>query len=129
VASICSYLESGGMATIEDNAAGCSSISEILDACAVVSLEETESGIRSLEVYPNPFSATAYFRIKLKDISKVSLTIRDMSGRTVATIVHDYLPEGDFILPWDASLLRSGMYFYQVVIDNSTRSGKLILSR
>jgi hypothetical protein len=87
-----------------------------------------ENEENSISVYPNPFENTTSFKMYLKEESKVSLTIFDALGRTVISFPEATIESGrsEFIL--DRSHLgSSGLYFYQLKIANTTKSGKIIM--
>ena len=69
--------------------------------------------------YPNPFNPQTTFKISLPIDCKVKITIYDMSGKIVNTIVDDYLLKGTHQFEWSGNNsygfeLPSGVYFYQM---------------
>jgi hypothetical protein len=77
--------------------------------------------------YPNPFnpSTTISFHIPLK--SFVSLTVVDIIGREVATIVSEEMPAGSYSTIWNASKMPSGIYFYRLQAGSLIETKKLVL--
>ena len=53
--------------------------------------------------YPNPFNPTTTIQFSLAGPSHVNLSIVDMLGRQLATVVSRNLPAGTFNAPWDAT--------------------------
>jgi hypothetical protein len=64
--------------------------------------------------YPNPFNPTTTIRYQLKVKSFVTLTVYDVLGRKVATLVNEEEPVGNHSTYWDAANFSSGVYFYQL---------------
>jgi hypothetical protein len=62
--------------------------------------------------YPNPFNPVTAIRFGLPEASVVTLTVHDMLGRRVATLVESGLNAGIHTVTWDASTLPSGSYVY-----------------
>ncbi|MFZ5518092.1 MAG: choice-of-anchor Q domain-containing protein [Candidatus Zhuqueibacterota bacterium] len=87
--------------------------------------------------YPNPFNPTTTISYQLPTISQVDLSIYNMIGQKVATLVSARQPAGFYNVHWDASAVASGVYLYRLEAgDTSTGSGqgfvqvkKLILMR
>ena len=84
--------------------------------------------------YPNPFNPSTVINFSLAVDSKVSLKIFDVLGQEVATLVNGQLAAGSHPISFNASLLNSGVYFYQIDatgIDgqNFTSTKKMILTK
>jgi xylan 1,4-beta-xylosidase len=78
--------------------------------------------------YPNPFNATTHIRFTLPRQSEVSLTIYDVTGRQVASPVHNQpMSAGQFQITFDASNLASGVYTYRLNAGEFVETKKLIL--
>ncbi|MBS4028933.1 MAG: T9SS type A sorting domain-containing protein, partial [Ignavibacteriales bacterium] len=68
-----------------------------------------------LQNYPNPFNPITTIRFELPEESEVSLTIYDMLGREVASIlINEELEEGSHDIEFDAANIASGVYFYRI---------------
>ncbi len=67
--------------------------------------------------YPNPFNPTTTIPFEIKNENLVKLTIYDMLGREVATVVNEKLPAGSYNYKFDASGLASGMYIYRLDVN------------
>jgi hypothetical protein len=67
--------------------------------------------------YPNPFSSTTRITYDLVEASRVSLTVFDLAGRRVTTLIQEAeRDEGRYEESFDASGLASGTYLYQLVV-------------
>jgi endo-1,4-beta-xylanase len=68
--------------------------------------------------YPNPFNGSTQIRYQLSSPGRVTLTVHDMFGREVATLVDRRQAAGDFTVTFDAGNSASGVYFYRLTIDS-----------
>jgi hypothetical protein len=64
--------------------------------------------------YPNPFNPSTTIRYDVPVESKVTLTIYDVLGRKVRTLVDRQLRPGVYEERWNASSLASGAYYYRI---------------
>ena len=64
--------------------------------------------------YPNPFNPATVISYKLAADSWVTLSIFDMLGRKVAEPVNEEKQAGTYNFEFNASMLSSGIYFYQI---------------
>jgi hypothetical protein len=60
--------------------------------------------------YPNPFNPTTSIRYSAPETSHVTLTVTDMLGRTVATLVDGTVDSGVHTVSFDGANLTSGNY-------------------
>lgn len=100
----------------------------------VTDLEGTQAGVaQQLSVhsnYPNPFNSRTSIRFSLPKNMTVDLVIFNLLGEKVAELIHNhFLSAGIHSVPWDATRLPSGVYFFQIVADRQSRTGKLLLIR
>jgi len=84
--------------------------------------------------YPNPFNPTTTINFSLPDPGKVSLSVYDLSGRLVNTIIDSYLPAGNHQVTWNGKNQTgadqaSGIYIYQITILNKTLSRQMVLMK
>ncbi|CAN5601160.1 hypothetical protein BH10BAC5_BH10BAC5_21670 [soil metagenome] len=64
--------------------------------------------------YPNPFNPETNINYSLPDQSKVVITILDINGKTVATLLNTIKSAGFHSIRFNASGLSSGTYFYRI---------------
>jgi WD40 repeat protein len=70
------------------------------------------SADKNLHVYPNPLSDKTLINFYLQSNSKVEIVITDLLGIEVAKLVnHELLDSGSHSIEYDASNLKSGIYF------------------
>jgi hypothetical protein len=75
-----------------------------------------------MQNYPNPFNPTTTICYQLTKDSKVSLTVYNLLGQQVATLVDEQKQAGYHQEVFDATRFASGMYIYRIVYVNE--SGK-----
>ncbi len=77
--------------------------------------------------YPNPFNATTTIRYGLPLESVVRLTVYNILGQEVATLVHEVKEAGYHDVKFDASSLSSGVYLYRLQAGRFVQTRRLIL--
>ncbi len=82
-----------------------------------------------LDAYPNPFRDQATFRFALPTSDRVVLTVYDMLGRKVVTMVDNILPAGTHEAHFYAPDLASGLYLFHLDIGGSSVTKKMMLVR
>ncbi|MCX6641345.1 MAG: T9SS type A sorting domain-containing protein [bacterium] len=99
--------------------------SEVLDNSLQISSAPQE--FRLSTNYPNPFNPSTTIRYDLPTANFVNLTVYDLSGRTVATLVSGMRVAGSYEVVFDGSALASGVYIYRLNAGNFNASGKMAL--
>ncbi|HQF44013.1 MAG TPA: T9SS type A sorting domain-containing protein, partial [Ignavibacteriaceae bacterium] len=77
--------------------------------------------------YPNPFNPVTTIKYNLPKASEVALTIYDVLGREIKTIVNEQQQPGSYEVKWDASNVSSGIYFYQLKTNDYVDMKKMVL--
>jgi hypothetical protein len=77
--------------------------------------------------YPNPFNPTTTIPFSLKEAVNVEITIYNMLGQKVTSLVNEKFAAGNHFATWDASSLASGMYIYRLKAGNVVKTKKLML--
>jgi len=72
-----------------------------------------------LQNYPNPFNPVTKIQFIIPKISFVRLQIYDILGRLIETTVEKQLSPSVYEVTFDGSKYTSGLYFYQLIADNS----------
>lgn len=73
--------------------------------------------------YPNPFNPSTTIGFELQEAADTRLSVFDLSGREVATLVNSRLSAGTHSVSFDASGLASGIYVYRL------QTGEISLTR
>ena len=79
--------------------------------------------------YPNPFNPTTAISYQLPAASTVKLTVYNLLGVELATLVNGTQEAGTHIATWDATGMPSGIYFYKIDTGNFTRTMKMVLQK
>jgi hypothetical protein len=80
--------------------------------------------------YPNPFNPKTTIRYQLPAFSRqVDLSIFNMRGQKIATLVSGEQSAGTYTIDWNARGFPSGIYFYKLQTDSFTEQKKMILLR
>ncbi|MFN3639254.1 MAG: T9SS type A sorting domain-containing protein, partial [Chloroherpetonaceae bacterium] len=77
--------------------------------------------------YPNPFNPTTNISYVLPKAENVSLKVYDVLGREVATLVNEVKAAGAYTVPFNASNLASGVYFYKLQAGSFVQTKKMML--
>jgi hypothetical protein len=77
--------------------------------------------------YPNPFNPQTTIRYELPNDGDVSITVYDLLGREVSTVVHAHQRVGEHSAIFDGTHLSAGMYLYRLVSGAFTETRKMIL--
>ncbi len=77
--------------------------------------------------YPNPFNSTTIINYQLADLNYVELSIYNLLGQRVETLVSKQQPAGKYRIKWDAGNFAAGVYFYKIEAGNFRQVRKMIL--
>ena len=77
--------------------------------------------------YPNPFNPDTIIRFLLPETCTVQLSIYDMTGKRVATPVHDELEPGFHTVNFHVGGLASGVYFCLLKTSDFSSIRKMVL--
>ncbi len=77
--------------------------------------------------YPNPFNPVTNIRFVLPSSGMTTLTVYDLLGREVSILVNERKNAGECTIPFNASALTSGIYFYQLRSGSFVETKKMML--
>jgi hypothetical protein len=77
--------------------------------------------------FPNPFNPSTSIKFDLAKTGLVKLTVFDVTGKSVQTLVNEQLGAGSYSYDFNASILSSGIYFYKVETPEFTSIRKMVL--
>ena len=77
--------------------------------------------------YPNPFNARTNIDFVLSKGSMVNLSVYDITGAKVSTLVNGKLDAGQHQVNWDAIGIASGVYFYTLKTNDSEVTKKMTM--
>ena len=82
--------------------------------------------------YPNPFNPTTTIRFDLPKAERANLSIYNIKGQLVKTLVDDLISAGEHYVTWNGTdnnnnQVGSGVYFYRLTSDSHDESRKMLL--
>ena len=77
--------------------------------------------------YPNPFNPTTKIRFTLDESGFANLSVYDLYGRRVRTLVNETLSAGAYSTTFSAEGFASGSYFYNLDCNGQRLSGTMTL--
>jgi hypothetical protein len=77
--------------------------------------------------YPNPFNPTTTIEFSLPQAGYVSLTVYNLFGQRIATLVSKEFQPGKHKVAWEATGVASGVYFYRLKAGEAVQTRRLIL--
>ncbi|HEX2984702.1 MAG TPA: T9SS type A sorting domain-containing protein, partial [Ignavibacteriales bacterium] len=82
-----------------------------------------------LQNYPNPFNPSTKIKYSLREPGHVSLTVYDMLGREVKTLINELMSAGEHEVIFNAGELNlsSGIYLYRIKSGSFIQTKKLML--
>jgi hypothetical protein len=87
------------------------------------------SEIKLNQNYPNPFNPTTTISFELPESMPVNLSVYDMLGRRVATLVNETVAAGTHQVQFDASGLSGGIYLYRLKSGSNIQTKRLTLAK
>jgi hypothetical protein len=85
------------------------------------------SSFRLYPAYPNPFNASTTIQYDLVKNSPVEISIYNIMGQKIETLVDQRQEAGHHQVIWDASYVSSGIYFYKITAGDFTETKKMVL--
>lgn len=79
--------------------------------------------------FPNPFNPTTVVVYQLSAVSHVTLTVYDVLGRRVKTLVDRVQGPGSHEVTFSAAGLSSGVYFYRIETGSYVQTRKMVLMK
>jgi hypothetical protein len=79
--------------------------------------------------YPNPFNPTTTLSFAIPVDSEVILSIYNLQGRQVSTLVNGNMAAGYHSVVWNADRYSSGVYIVKMMTSEFTKTQKLMLMK
>ncbi len=79
--------------------------------------------------FPNPFNPATTIEYGLSKAGRVNLTIYNILGEKVKTVVDEFQKAGHYRFTWQPANLASGIYIYKINSGSFNKTKKLILLR
>ena len=77
--------------------------------------------------YPNPFNPVTTISYQLPKTTFVNLSIYNVVGQLIETLVNEYDNAGLHTVEWNASRVGSGVYFYRIEAGEYTETKKCLI--
>jgi hypothetical protein len=71
--------------------------------------------------YPNPFNPVTQINFEIPVEAMVNITVFDMAGREVKTLVNEVKTAGFYTVQFNASEISSGLYFYRIMTEGNEK--------
>ena len=94
-----------------------------------VSAGEEEEVITEFQLnqnYPNPFNPATNIEFQVPEQTHITITVYDINGREITTLVDELLDPGVHEVRFDASGLASGIYIYELRGDDFRRQKQMM---
>ncbi|MBN8588884.1 MAG: endonuclease [Rhodothermia bacterium] len=89
--------------------------------------ERTQPAVFVVEKpFPNPFTTTSTLRFATGKSAQVVLTLHDVLGRTVQTVLNEQVADGQHEVALQANGLPAGVYIYRLSVNGQSHTGKII---
>ena len=121
--------------SVNYTAAFFNSMDNCIEACFLASNDEINQLPHAFNLYnnyPNPFNPVTTLRYDLPEDALVNITIYDIMGRIVKTLINSQQNAGFKSIQWNAtndagSPLSAGLYLYKIQADNFVQTRKMVL--
>ena len=121
--------------SVNYTAAFFNSMDNCIEACFLASNDEINQLPHAFNLYnnyPNPFNPVTTLRYDLPEDALVNITIYDIMGRIVRTLINSQQNAGFKSIQWNAtndagSPLSAGLYLYKIQADNFVETRKMVL--
>jgi len=121
--------------TSEDAGNSPQEISVVLSILVDVFFVESENLPTSYALsqnYPNPFNPSTKIMFDIPTRSHVTLTVYNVLGQKVTTLVDKEMPPGSYVADWNSTSdngkeVTSGVYFYKLEADDFIQTKKMLL--
>tara|TARA_B100001113_G_scaffold192198_1_gene157547 strand:- start:414 stop:716 length:303 start_codon:yes stop_codon:yes gene_type:complete len=92
----------------------------------------SSSNIKIHQNYPNPFNPITFIKYELEMEGPVKITIYDMMGRLIKTLLNGSQTAGHKNIKWNATndkneAVSAGLYLYTIESGNNIQTMKMIL--
>ena len=98
---------------------------------AITSVEpydrETPSSFLLKQNYPNPFNPATNIEFNIAQAGPIRLEVFNSLGQSVAVLVDEEMPPGQYRVRFDARSLVSGVYFYTLTTSGYTQTRRMAL--
>jgi hypothetical protein len=90
---------------------------------------ETPTEYSLSQNYPNPFNPVTNFKFSILNSGLAKLTVYDIMGREVQTLVNERLEPGKYEAAFDGTSLNSGVYFYKLEVNGYSQTRRMVMTK
>jgi|AntAceMinimDraft_17_1070374.scaffolds.fasta_scaffold20657_1 hypothetical protein len=94
---------------------------------SLISIKEKYKHNVSINVFPNPSKFSAKIGFYNNKYQKINLSLFDINGKHITTIINKYLNKGNYIYNINTSVYNEGIYFCKLTTYNDTIYKKIVL--
>lgn len=76
--------------------------------------------------YPNPFNPSTTIKFTIPEAGLVKLSVLNLLGQEIKTIVDEHRQAGIYNEKFDATELNSGVYFYELIVNDFIQTKKML---
>jgi len=87
----------------------------------------TTSLNNQITVFPNPFTDALNIRYRIENPGVIEITLYDLQGKLITTLVRSYKETGQYTLIWDGSNLPRGTYLLRTRFKQQIISQNLVV--
>lgn len=84
---------------------------------------------RLFQNFPNPFNLSTKITYSIPQTSDVKLSVYNVMGQEVATLVNKTMNPGDHSVTFNGQNFGSGLYFYQLKVNDQLITKRMMLTR
>ena len=77
--------------------------------------------------YPNPFNPVININFSVSNYDNVSISIYDIYGRLITTLVNSYFNPGHHSMSWNANSYASGVYIIKLIAGEFIDTQKIMI--
>lgn len=101
------------------------------DTSAVIGINiistEIPAFFKLYQNYPNPFNPSTKVKFDIRKNSNVNLSVYDVLGNVIETLVNENLSAGSFSVSWNGNNHSNGIYFFRMIIDGKISGAKKMI--
>jgi hypothetical protein len=136
VTNILATLQDGDLDVFVQDDTGVDYVKLILESCVpvVTEVEDVQShvALSMPQNHPNPFNPRTTIQFDLPMSSHVNVSIYDLKGRHITTLIDEFLPAGHQSISWagknsQGAEVAAGVYFYRLQCGKRNLTGKMLL--
>lgn len=95
--------------------------------CGTVDAVERPQSLALLGNHPNPFNPTTTIEFSLGETGSATLSVHDLAGRRIATLLQGTTEAGVHQVAFDATALPSGVYFSRLEAGGQSMVARMLL--